>query len=428
MNENWEKWKKRTTELDREDPLREFRDLFSIKDKSLIYFDGNSLGMLPLESEKTAARLIGEEWGERLIRGWNENWWEMPARTGEKLAGIIGAEKSEVIICDSTSVNLYKLASAALRMRPGRRKIVSDDINFPSDLYIIQGIIDYRGEGHMLELAHSQDGISVSYKELAELIDNDTALVVLTYVSFRSAYMYDMNEITDLAHSNGALVIWDLCHAAGAVPVELNRCNADMAVGCTYKYLNGGPGSPAFMYVRKELQKEAVSPVWGWLGEKDPFEFSLQYRPAMGIRHYLTGSPNILSLCTLEPSLDIFQKAGMDRIRTKSIKMTGLMLDLYYEYLEVLGFRLGTPADSDQRGSHISFKHTEAFRICKALLDPDQGDHLIIPDFRPPDNIRFGLAPLYNTFSEIFIAVCEIERIVKERIFLNYDSTVDKVT
>ena len=428
MNKNWEECKKRASELDREDPLREFRDLFLIRDRSLIYFDGNSLGMLPLESEKTVARVIREEWGERLIRSWNENWWEMPARTGEKLADLIGAEKSEVIICDSTSVNLYKLVSAALRMRPGRKKIVSDEINFPSDLYIIQGVIDYRGEGHKLELAHSKDGIAVTYKELAGIIDNDTALVVLTYVSFRSAYMYDMAKITDLAHSKGALVIWDLCHAAGAVPVELNGCNADMAVGCTYKYLNGGPGSPAFMYVRKELQKEAVSPVWGWLGEKDPFEFSLQYRPATGIRHYLTGSPNILSLCTLEPSLDIFQSAGMDRIRAKSIKMTGLMLDLYNEYLEPAGFRLGTPAEPDQRGSHVSFKHPEALRICKALLDPRQGDHLIIPDFRPPDNIRLGLAPLYNTFSEIFIAVCEIERIVRDRIFLNYDSTVDKVT
>ncbi|MBS0010680.1 MAG: kynureninase [Bacteroidales bacterium] len=412
---------------DNNDPLGNFRSRFKT-DEKLIYLDGNSLGMMPLESEKLVHELVSNQWAKRLIRGWNEGWWEMPGRIAQKLAGLIGCSGEEVIVCDSTSVNLYKLVSASLRHQEGRKKIVSDDLNFPSDLYVIQGVINNIGRGHSLELVESDKGIDISYSKLFESIDEDTALVVLSYVSFRSAFMYDMKKVTDYAHKHGALVIWDLSHATGAVEIDLSEAGADMAVGCTYKYLNGGPGSPAFLFVNRDLQENLVSPIWAWLGEKKPFEFSLDYRPAGGAHRYMTGSPNILSMCTLEPSLDLLIKAGMDNIRNKSLQLTGFMIDLYHAFLKPLGFELGTPEEDDARGSHISIKHKEGYRICKALIDEKRGDCVVIPDFRPPDNIRFGFAPLYNSFEEVYRATMEMGDIVKTRSYELYDTHADTVT
>jgi len=412
---------------DKEDTLKNFRSEFRTGEK-LIYFDGNSLGMMPLESEKTSHELISREWGERLIRGWNENWWQMPQRVGAKLSELTGCGNDEIIVCDSTSVNLYKLVGAALKMQKGRKKIVSDDLNFPSDLYIIQGVIENLDDNYILELAKSNDGINIEYDELFRKIDENTAVAVLSYVSFRSAFMYDMKKVTEYAHSKGVLVIWDLSHATAAVEIDLNSAGADMAVGCTYKYLNGGPGSPAFLYVNKKIQDSVVSPIWGWLGEKNPFEFSMDYRPQKGVLKYMTGSPNVLSLSTLEPSVDIILEAGIQNIRKKSLKLTRFMLELYYDLLEPLGFGLGSPADDDARGSHLSFRHKEGYRICKALIDERQGEFVIIPDFRPPDNIRLGLSSLYNTYSEVLIVMLEIENIVSNRLYEAYDHSADTVT
>ncbi len=425
--ENINAYRKRAEQEDRDDVLKEYRACFKISE-NLIYFDGNSLGMMPFESEQLAGKLISHEWGERLIRAWNENWWEMPGRVSGKVAKLIGCESDEVIVCDSTSVNLYKLVSASLKIQKGREKIISDNLNFPSDLYVIQGIVKNLDDGHILELVESDNDIDIEYSRLFEKIDRNTAVVVLSYVSFRSAFMYKMKKVTEYAHKKGALIIWDLSHATGAVKIELDSVNADMAVGCTYKYLNGGPGSPAFLYVNKKIQDRIVSPIWGWLGEKDPFEFSLDYRPSEGAHRYMTGSPNILSLCTLEPSLDIINKAGMDNIRAKSLKLTGFLLELYHALLKPLGFDLGSPESGEERGSHISLKHKEGYRICKALIDDKTGTHVIIPDFRPPDNIRLGLAPLYNQFAEVLEVILEIENIVKNNIYTLYDSKSDSVT
>ena len=412
---------------DKEDGLKHFRSYFKTDDR-LIYFDGNSLGMLPLRSEQVVKHLISYEWGERLIRGWNESWWEMPMRISKKISALVGSRWEEVIVCDSTSVNLYKLVSAALKIQKGRKKIISDNLNFPSDLYVIQGIIRNLNNGHILNLVESSNGIDIDYSKLLKEIDKDTAVVVLSYVSFRSAFMYDMKKVTEYAHKQGALVIWDLSHATGAVKIDLGSADADMAVGCTYKYLNGGPGSPAFLYVKRELQDQVVSPIWAWLGEKNPFEFSLDYRASVGARKYMTGSPNILSLCTLEPSLDILIEAGMDNIRTKSLRLSSFLLELYHTFLEPHGFDLGSPEKENERGSHISLKHKEAYRICKALIDDKLGNYVIIPDFRPPDNIRLGLAPLYNRFDEVYKTVLEVESIVREKLYELYDLNMDTVT
>ncbi|MDT8402353.1 MAG: kynureninase [Bacteroidales bacterium] len=424
---NQEGYREKAVKADKEDVLREFRSYFKTPEK-LIYFDGNSLGMMPMAAEKTAKQLITRAWGERLIRGWNEGWWDMPLRVSGKLAKLTGCTRDEIITCDSTSVNLYKLINAALKMQKDRKKVISDNLNFPSDLYIIQGIIKNINDGHRLELVTSDNGIDIDYEKLFNSIDGDTAVVVLSYVSFRSAFMYDMKRVTDYAHKNGALIIWDLSHATGAVKIDLNSAGADMAVGCTYKYLNGGPGSPAFMYVNRILQDRAVSPIWAWLGEKDPFEFSLEYRPSDGARRYMTGSPTILSLCTLEPSLDILLEAGIDNIRNKSLSLTRFLLELYHTYLEPLGFGLGSPEKDDERGSHISLKHREGYRICKALIDDSRGKYVIIPDFRPPDTIRMGLAPLYNCFEEVLEVILETENIVKNRIYELYATETGLVT
>jgi kynureninase len=394
----------------------------------MIYLDGNSLGKLSNSVRKRINNTVIEEWGSRMIRSWNENWWEMPVRAASKISELIGAKEDEVIVCDSTSVNLYKLASSALKLNSDRKKVISEEINFPADLYVLQGIIDQMGNEHELVLAKSRDGLGVDYDEFERLIDKETALVVLTLVSYKSAHMYDMKRISDLAHKRGALVIWDLCHAVGAVPVDLNNCEADMAVGCTYKYLNCGPGSPAFLYVRKDLQSKLKSPIWGWFGEENPFAFNLKYTPSDSIRKFMTGTSGVLSMSAIEPSVEILLEAGMDNIREKSVAITDFFIRMFSDLLEGEGYILGSPSESNRRGSHISLRHPEAYRISKALIDPDCGQHIIIPDFRPPDNLRFGFAPLYNTFTETVIVVGELIRILKENEINTYTTDREDVT
>jgi kynureninase len=346
----------------------------------------------------------------------------------EKICTLVGAKDDEIIVCDSTSVNMYKLILAALRYNQGRKKIVSDELNFPSDLYIIQGIMKLLANGHRLELMKSPGKITIEDSELDQCITDETALVSLSHVSFRSSFMYDMEKVTERAHNHSALILWDLCHAVGAVPIDLNGCGADMAVGCTYKYLNGGPGSTAFLYVRKDLQEKLDSSIWGWWGEADPFKFETEYHPAPGIKRFLTGSVPVLSMTGLDPSIDILLEAGINRLRDKSLKMSGYLISLVKVFLSRFGFTIGSPEDPRYRGSHVSIRHPEAFRIIKALTDPEEGSFTVIPDFRAPDNIRIGLVPLYNSFSDIFNAVREIEFIMKNEGYKKYSFDASGVT
>jgi kynureninase len=414
--------------LDERDDLSAYRSRFVSGDERLIYLDGNSLGKLPVESKTILDRTVNLEWGERLIRSWNKEWYSKNRELGDKIAPIAGASEGEVIITDTTSVNLYKLAHAALKFKEGRRRIVTDELNFPSDLYILQGLVKAFGAGYELVVVSSRDGMTIDTGDLKEKIDDNTALVSLSHVAFKSAFRYNMKEITALAHEKGAMMLWDLSHSIGAVPGELNKSNADLAVGCTYKYLNGGPGSPAFLYVRKDLQEKLSSPIWGWFGEKNPFDFTLNYRPGEGISRFLAGTPPILSLKAIEPTLDMLNEAGMQRIRTKSVSQSVFLLQLAEEFLWSLGFQAGSPVDPEKRGSHVSLRHPEAYRICKALIDPHVGEAVVIPDFREPDNIRLGITPLYTTYTEIFIAVREIRNIVTEKLFLKYSPDKERVT
>ena len=414
--------------LDNKDVLRTFRSEFYFGDEDTIYLDGNSLGRLPLKTIELLSTVTKNQWGDKLIESWNKHWYHKSEELGNKIAGIIGATEGEVIVSDSTSVNLYKLAYAALKLQEGRKTMISDIFNFPTDLYILQGLMREFGDDYNLQLASSGDNITIDVKDLRNKITKDTALVVLSMVAFKSSYFYDAREITEHAHKNGALVLWDLSHAAGAVPVELNKTNADLAIGCTYKYLNGGPGSPAFLYARKDLQKKLFSPVQGWFGDHNPFAFDLNYTPAKGIRKFLTGTPSVLNQLAIEPGIDILLDAGMENIRNKSILLSEFFIFLTNKLLIQHGFSVGSPLDAEYRGSHVSLRHAEAYRICQALIHPQNNTLKIIPDFREPDNIRFGFTPLYTTFTEVWQTSQRLEEIIKNREFEAYSGERKKVT
>ncbi len=410
--------------LDSADELKDFRNEFAFPDPSLIYMDGNSLGRLPLKTITRLDHIVHEEWGDRLIRSWGDSWFDAPLRIGEKIAYLVGAAPGQVAVSDSTSVNLFKLALSALALRPGRTKIVTDDMNFPSDLYILQSCVRLLGGRYTLQVIRSIDGITPDLDGLFQSIDQDTALVTLSHVVFKSGYLYDAAEITRRAHAAGALVLWDLSHSVGAVPVSLDDWSADFAIGCTYKYLNGGPGAPAFLYECQSLQEQALSPIWGWFGDRSPFAFNLEYAPAAGIQRFLCGTPPVLSLLPVEMGVDLLLEAGLDRLRQKSILLTSYLVYLFDEFLQPLGFNLGSPRPAVQRGSHVSIRHPKGYRINRALIE----EMNVLPDFREPDNIRLGLAPLYTRFEDVYETVERIRRVMLEERHLKYPPTKAAVT
>lgn len=369
--------------------------------------------------------LVEQEWAGDLVRGWSKDgWWETPLRVGDKLGRLIGAASGQVAAGESTSVSLYKLAMAALNLQTGREEVISDILNFPSDLYILQGCVQQTGGGHRLRLVPSTDGISPDLDALDNLLSERTAVVALSHACFKSGYLYDMAAITDRAHRHGALVIWDLSHSVGVAPVELDHWDVDMAAGCTYKYLNGGPGSPGFLYVNRRLQEQVLSPIWGWFGQRLPFAFDLEYKPAPGIARFLAGSPPQLSLRAVEAALDLPLQAGMQPIRKKSEMLTRYAIFLFDEILSPLGFSLGTPREAARRGSHISLRHPEGYRINRVLIE----EMKVLPDFREPDFIRLGFAPLYTTYEEVWQAIHLIAEIVREKRYLAFAGQREAIT
>jgi kynureninase len=410
-------------QLDKEDPLAEFRDHFVIDDPDLIYLDGNSLGRLLKKSGRLAQDLIERQWGQRLIRGWNEGWIELQAKIGGKIGQLIGADADEVIVADSTSINLFKLALAAVRYHNGRSKIITDDLNFPSDLYVLQGVARLAGRPLQVQIIPS-DGIHGPVEALAEAIDDDTTLVALSHTAFKSSYTYDMTAVTQLAQKAGALMLWDMSHSVGSVPADLHAANAPLAVGCTYKYLNGGPGSPAFLYVQREWQAKLANPITGWIGHKNMLDFALDYQRDAGLRHFLSGTPPILSIALIEPGVDLLLEAGMAPLRAKSVRQTSYLIDLWRAWLAPLGFRLNSPEDTAVRGSHISLGHDDGWRISQALIN----EMRVIPDFRKPDNIRLGIAPIYTTFTDIYTALHRLRQVMEEKLYERYSLTEHVVT
>lgn len=412
-------FKQKALEFDKNDKLAPFRNQFVIGDE--IYLDGNSLGRLPKKTIEISTNLIKNQWGKRLIRSWNEHWIQLPNKVAAKIAQIVGARPDEIFVGDSTSINFYKLAFAAISFQNNRSKIITDSLNFPTDIYVLQGLIEQNFKNHSLSIIKSDDEISISDELIEQVLDENTSLLTLSHVVFKSSYQYDMMKINNLAHKKGALVLWDLSHSAGAVPVNLNDSNTDMAVGCTYKYFNGGPGAPAFLYVRKDLQEKLSNPIWAWFSHEKPFDFTLDYTAKNDIQRFAAGTPSVLSLAAIEAGLDIMLEAGIQNLRKKSITQSSFLIELVQNLLEPLGFKIASPLNVNERGSHISIQHQEGYKINRAMIEPMDGSPSIIPDFRPPNNIRLGIAPIYNTFEEIFQTIVRIKIIVETKEFEHFD-------
>ena len=388
--------------FDRQDPLAPMRTEFVIPE-GVIYLDGNSLGALPRQTLPRLTEVIGKEWGSGLIRSWNAaHWIEAPARIGDKIARLIGARPGEVIVADSTSVNLFKLLAGALRVQPGRHFILTEASNFPTDLYIAQGLIDLLGGNHALRV--------VERPEIERSLDGSVAILMLTHVDYATGVIHDMRRITAAAQKVGALMLWDLSHSAGAVPVNLNAAQVDLAIGCGYKYLNGGPGAPAYLFVAEGLQAAMQSPLSGWMGHAAPFEFDPEYRPGPGIVRQLAGSPPILSMLALEVAVNLWLRVDQKESRRKSMALGDLFIKRVDETCRDLGVEVVSPRDAEVRGSQVSLRHKEGYRVVRALIDRG-----VIGDFRTPDLMRFGFAPLYTRYVDVFDAVRRLREVLSSR-------------
>jgi len=390
--------------LDRADPLAAHREHFALP-AGRIYLDGNSLGALPRATPARVAQVVEREWGEGLIGSWNgAGWMDLPARVGGKIGTLIGARPGETVCADSTSVNLFKLLAVALRMQggTGRRVIVSERDNFPTDLYMAQGLGRLVG-GVQLRLVDAPE-------QLTAALDEEVAVLMLTHVNYRTGRMHDMAVLTRAAHAAGALVVWDLAHSAGAVPVDLNAAHADFAVGCGYKYLNGGPGAPAFLWVAQRHQEAFEQPLSGWMGHAAPFEFSPDYRPAPGVARYLAGTPSVIALAALEVGVDTVCAAGMTALRAKSVALTTLFTQLVEARCAGLGLARLSPAQPEARGSQVCLTHAHGYAVMQALIARG-----VVGDFRAPDVLRFGFAPLYNGYAEVWDAVEALREVLATR-------------
>lgn len=389
--------------LDRADPLREARALFAASPDVTAYLDGNSLGRPLASSVEGVARFLREGWGGRLIRGWDEEWYDLPLKLGDAIGRTaLGAAPGQAFVGDSTTVILYKLMQAALDARPGRTEVVADTGNFPTDRFLLQGIAQSRGLRLRWITAQADAGVTPAEVEAA--VGPETALVVLSHVDYRSAFLADVPEITGIAHRAGALVLWDLCHSVGVLPIELDKWQVDLAAGCTYKYLNGGPGSPAFGYVNAHHHRAMRQPIWGWMGSDDPFGMGEEYRPHDGVRRFLSGTPAIVGMLPMRDMLELIDSVGLAQIRAKSVLLTEYAIALTDRLLAPLGVGLASPRDAARRGGHILITHDRFREITGTLWQ--QG---VIPDFRNPNGLRLGLSPLTTSFEELWRGVAAIQ-------------------
>jgi kynureninase len=384
---------------DADDPLASLRDRFILPDE-LVYLDGNSLGALPVQTSARVAAAVEQEWGQGLVRSWMDaDWMEAPRRIGTKLAHMIGAGEDEVVVAESTTVCLFKVVCAALAQRPDRSVVLTEEENFHTDLYVAAGAARLCGATVRV----------VPRARLLEELNHEVAVLLLTHVDYRTGFMHDMRAMSAAAHEAGALAVWDLCHSVGAVPLQVNADGADMAVGCGYKYLNGGPGAPALLHVRAGLHGSLVNPVPGWLGHAEPFAFDPLFHPAAGIASMVTGSPHILQLAALESSVDLWLEVDMAAARAKSIALTELFITLVETRCAGMGFSLASPRAASQRGSQVSFRHPQGYGIVRGLIERG-----VIGDFRAPDTCRFGFAPLYLRYVDVWDAVTRLVELISD--------------
>lgn len=385
----------RAAELDAADPLASYRDRFVPSPGLVAYLDGNSLGRPLRATRDHLAGFVDEVWASRLIRAWDEGWMDAPTELGDTVGRVtLGAAAGQTVVADSTTVMLYKLARAAVEARPGRDEIVADTENFPTDRFVCEGIAAERGM--TITWIEPDPSLGVTAADVAAAVSERTALVLVSHVAYKSAFLADMEAVTRAAHEAGALVLWDLCHSAGAVPVALDACGVDLAVGCTYKFLNGGPGAPAFGYVARDLQAVLRQPVQGWMGAADPFAMETSYRPAPGIRQVISGTPPVVGMLPMRDMLALLDEVGLDAVRAKSVALTEFVVETADRYLDPLGVRVASPRDVAVRGSHVTLEHPR-FREVTALL----WRWGVVPDFRPPAGMRIGLSPLSTSFTEV---------------------------
>ena len=386
--------------LDRADSLRAFRDRFVLPE-GVIYLDGNSLGAMPRACAERARRVVETEWAQTLVSSWNDHGWiGMPLRVGSRIAPLIGAGPDEVVACDSTSVNLFKVLASAAALRPGRKTIVTNAANFPTDVYIAEGLCRLLGDGYSVR--------HVEPRDLAGTLDRSVAAVAYSHVDYRSACIEDMAGLTAAIHAAGALAIWDLSHSAGAIPVDLEGSDADFAVGCGYKYLNGGPGAPAYLFAARRHHAAMQQPLSGWLGHADPFAFESGYRPAAGISRMIAGTPPVISMAVLEEAVQLVAEAGIGRLREKSMRMTALLAQLVAERCKGFGLALASPTAAESRGSHLVFAHEHGYAIVQALKARG-----VVGDFRAPNLIRLGIAPIYLSYIDLWDAVRHLETVMQ---------------
>jgi kynureninase len=396
--------RERAEHLDRSDPLAAFRDGFVIDDPDTIYMDGNSLGRLPVATREWVGALV-DQWGSRLVRAW-EDWIDLPEQIGDELAkAALGARPGEVIVSDSTTVNLFKLASAALDAAPAARAVVTDANDFPTDRYVLEGLARQRGLELRLIETDPLEGPQPD-EVVSACAGGDVGLVCLSHVGYRSGALVDAETITRAA---GTRVMWDVSHSVGVVPIELSEWGVELAVGCTYKYLNAGPGAPAFLYVRRELQEQLRSPIQGWFGQREQFAMERPYDPEPGIRRFLAGTPPILEVTAVRTGVELVAAAGIESLREKAVALTELIVELHDEWLAPLGFELACPRDPARRGAHVSLSHEEAWPISRAMIERAR----VVPDFRDPDSIRLGVPPLYTRFVDVWDALDRIRALVE---------------
>jgi kynureninase len=407
--------------LDAADELAGFRDRFVRADRDLIYLDGNSLGPLPVRTQARIAEVVDQDWGAGLVRSWDK-WIQLPRTAGDMVGEhLIGAAPGQVIVCDSVTVNLYKLACAALDAQPGRDVLITDDDNFPTDRYVLAGIAAQRG--CELRLIHTDMDDGISEQALADALDDRTALVSLSHVAYRSGALADMARLTRLIHDCGALALWDLCHSVGAVPVTVDASEADLAIGCTYKYVNAGPGAPAFLYVRGSLQDRLRQPIWGWFGQREQFAMGPRYDPAPGIDSFATGTPQIVGTVAVEEGARLLGEAGMDRLRAKGVALTSYLIALADEWLTQLGFTVASPRDDYRRGAHVSLRHVDAWQISLALIREK-----VIGDYRTPDRVRLGPTPITTRFTDVWDAMDRLRQIAADKSYTDIPTSQARVT
>lgn len=405
---------------DEADDLAYLRDRVYRPDPDLYYLDGNSLGMLPIATRERMHRLIDDEWGRDLVRGW-QHWDSLPLEVGDRIGGLVGAAPGQVVVCDSISVNLYKLAVAALEAQPGRKVLVTDTGNFPSDRYVLQGAAERR-KGQ-LRLVPTEPLRGVTPDNVNTYLADDVAMVAFSHVDYRSAAINDVVALTELAHRAGALVLWDLAHSIGSVPIDLDAAGVDFAVGCTYKYLNAGPGAPAFLYVRRDIQDRLANPIQGWWSAADPFDMDAPYTPASGIGRWQTGTPPIPGLVAVDEGARLLADAGMDRLRAKSVRLTEYLIALTDSWLAPLGFAVASTRDPERRGGHVVLAHDEAYRISLAATAAG-----VVGDARPPNLLRLAPAPLTTSFTDVWEAMARLRDLVASKAHLALPAERARVT